>query len=101
MDFEGQKTTLKDQNLDFDGEEIKMNSIDTIGIIRKSAYSNSIRKMLVSIYDCFFNDEFSRADIVSYLNASKSASTNYISYLQKLNVIDQVKGKGKGKYKFK
>lgn len=89
----------KDQNLDFDGERIKINSVDAIGIINRSTYSNSIRKTLTAIFDRFFNEEFSRADIVSYLNASKSASTNYISYLQNLNVVEQVKGKGK--YRFR
>ena len=91
----------KDQNLDFEGERIKINRVDAIGIINRSTYSNSIRKTLTAIFDCFFNEEFSRADIVSYLNASKSASTNYISYLQNLNVVEQVKGKGKGKYRFR
>ena len=89
----------KDQNLDFGGERIKINSVDAIGIINRSTYSNSIRKMLTAIFDRFFNEEFSRADIVSYLNASKSASTNYISYLQNLNVVEKVKGKGK--YRFR
>ena len=101
LDFESQKTTSKDQNLDFGGERIKINSVDAIGIINRSTYSNSIRKTLTAIFDRFFNEEFSRADIVSYLNASKSASTNYISYLQNLNVVEQVKGKGKGKYRFR
>ena len=99
LDFEGQKATLKDQNLDFGGEKIKINSVDAIDIINRSTYSNSVKKTLIAIFDRFFNEEFSRADIVSYLNASKSAGTNYISYLQKLNVVEQVKGKGKGKYR--
>lgn len=81
------------------GERIKINSVDAIGIINRSTYSNSIRKMLTAIFDRFFNEEFSRADIVSYLNTSKSASTNYISYLQNLNVVEKVKGKGK--YRFR
>lgn len=101
LDFEDQNITSKDQNLDFGGERIKINSVDAIGIINRSTYSNSIRKTLTAIFDRFFNEEFSRADIVSYLNASKSASTNYISYLQNLNVVEQVKGKGKGKYRFR
>ena len=99
LDFDGQKPTTKDQSFGFGGERIKINSVDIVGIIGRSAYSNSVRKTLTSIYDRFFNDEFSRADIVSYLNASKSGSSNYVRYLQELNVVEQVKGKGK--YKFK
>lgn len=96
-----QNSVSKDQNFGFDGEKIKINSVDIVSIIDKSAYSNTVRKTLTSIYDRFFNDEFSRSDIVSYLNASKSGSSNYVRYLQELNVVEQVKGKGKGKYKFK
>ena len=92
LDFEDQNTTSKDQNLDFGGERIKSNSVDAIGIINRSTYSNSIRKTLTAIFDRFFNEEFSRADIVSYPNASKSASTNYISYLQNLNVVERQGG---------
>ena len=99
--YKAMDLAAKDQNLDFGREKIKINSVDAIGIINRSTYSNSIRKTLTAIFDRFFNEEFSRADIVSYLNASKSAGTNYISYLQKLNVVEQVKGKGKGKYRFR
>lgn len=99
--LKAKKTTSKDQNLDFGREKIKINSVDAIGIINRSTYSNSIRKTLIAIFDRFFNEEFGRADIVSCLNASKSAGTNYISYLQKLNVVEQVKSKGKGKYRFR
>ena len=88
LDFDGQKPTAKDQSFGFDGEKIKINSVDIVGIINKSAYSNTVRKTLTSIYDRFFNDEFSRSDIVSYLNASKSGSSNYVRYLQELNVVE-------------
>lgn len=99
--YKAMDLAAKDQNLDFGREKIKINSVDAIGIINRSTYSNSVRKTLTAIFDRFFNEEFSRADIVSYLKASKSAGTNYISYLQKLNVVEQVKGKGKGKYRFR
>lgn len=99
--YKAMDLAAKDQNLDFGMEKIKINSVDAIGIINRSTYSNSIRKTLAAIFERFFNEEFSRADIVSYLSASKSAGTNYISYLQKLNVVEQVKGKRKGKYRFR
>lgn len=97
--YKAMNLATNDQNLNFGGERIKINSVDAIGIINRSTYSNSVRKTLTAIFDHFFNEEFSRVDIVSYLNASKSASTNYISCLQNLNVVKQVKGKGK--YRFR
>lgn len=92
---------MKDQDLDFGEEKIKINSVDAMGIINRSTYSNYIRKTLIAIYNCFFTEEFGWADMLSYLNASKPASTNYISYLQNLNVVEQVKGNGKSKYRFR
>lgn len=64
-----QNFTSKDQNLDFDEEKIKINNVDAIAIINRSTYSDSIRKTLTAIFDRFFSEEFSRSDIVSYLNA--------------------------------
>lgn len=86
----------KDQSLGFEDEETKINGIDAFGIINRSPYSNSVKKILIAIFDTFFNDELRRENVVSYLNASNSASTDCIGYLQELNVIEQVKGKEKG-----
>ena len=92
----------KDQNLDIGkNEKIKINEADVPGLINRSAYSSSIKKTLLVIYNSFFNECFSRGDIVDRLNASKSSGANYINYLLALNVIKPVKGKGKGKYRFR
>ncbi len=102
LDIEDQNLDIEDKNLDIgDYEEIKLNEIDVPGIINHCACSNSIKKVLLEIYDCFFNKIFGRSDIVKKLNVSYASGTNYINYLLELKVIQQVKGKGKGKYKFR
>ena len=57
--------------------------------------------MLMSIFNQFFNDIFSRIDVTKFLNVSNASGSNYINYLLNLNIIEPVRGLGKGKYKFK
>ena len=70
-------------------------------IINSSEYSNNIKTPLMNIFNQFFNDIFSRTDVTNYLNVSNASGTNYINYLLSLNIIEPVKGLGKGKYRFK
>jgi predicted HTH transcriptional regulator len=100
LDYEGQNLDDSFNDLDDENQEkIKVNRIDTIGIINHSDYSNTIKKMLFRIYDSFFSETFGRSDIAEKLDVSKSSSSNYISYLMILNLIVPVKGKGK--YRFR
>ena len=88
------------QNLDI-GIKVKINNIDIVGIIETSEYSNSIKVILMRIFNQFFNDIFSRIDVTKFLNVPNASGSNYINYLLNLNIIEPVRGLGKGKYKFK
>ena len=101
LDIESQNLDIESQNLDIEGVEVKINTIDSVEIINKSKLSNSVKNILIKIYDRFFNKIFSRGDIVDALNISNASGTNYINYLLDLNVIEPVSGQGKGKYKFR
>ena len=101
MDIKDQNLDIKDQNLDIHKVEIKVNSIDIVGLISESSYSKLIKKSLLKIYNNFFNDIFSRKQIIDYLNVTKSTAGNYINYLIRLSLIESIKGNGKGKYRFK
>ena len=81
-------------------ESIKLNEVDVPGMIRRSGYSNTIQKVLLDIYDLYFNDVFGRNDIVASLRISNSSGTSYIKYLSDIHAVEPVKGKGKGKYRF-
>ena len=101
LDIKDQNLDIKDQNLDIHKVEIKVNSIDIVGLISESSYSKLIKKSLLKIYNNFFNDIFSRKQIIDYLNVTKSTAGNYINYLIRLSLIESIKGNGKGKYRFK
>ena len=93
LDIQSLNSPSKDQNLDI-GIKVKINNIDIVGIINSSEYSNSIKSTLMSIFDQFFNDIFSRTDIIKFLNVSNASGTNYINHLLNLNIIEPVKGLG-------
>ena len=109
LDIGSQRLNNEGQNLDIDKDEqlfgigtnVKINTIDCFGKITGSNYSFTIKNALISVYNRFFNDVFSRGEIVKYLKISNGSGTNYINYLLELEIIETVKGKGKGKYKFK
>ena len=68
------------QNLDI-GIKVKINNIDIVGIIETSEYSNSIKVILMSIFNQFFNDIFSRIDVTKFLNVSNASGvTTLIIY---------------------
>lgn len=92
----------EDKKSDFEvPKDIKQNEVDVLGIIKRSDYSNTIQKALLDIYDLYFNTVFGRNNIVSSLRVSNAAGTNYIKYLLDIHVIEPVRGKGKGRYRFR
>lgn len=100
LDIKDNNLDIKDEKLDID-TMIRFNKVDSLGIIKKSSYSSTIKNILTIIYNNFFNTTFGRTDIINLLKVSNASGSNYISYLLSLNLIEQTKGKGKGKYHFK
>ncbi len=92
--------TLPDRNQIKEMESVKINTIDCIEIIKNSDFSDNIKNTLLDIYKHFFNDIFGRKDLIDYLKVSNASGTNYINHLLNLNVIEPVKGNGKGRYRF-
>ena len=102
LDIGDKKLDIERPNLDIDfPENIKLNEVDIPGIIKHSYYSNTIQKALLDIYDLYFNGIFGRSDIVGSLRVSNATGTSYIKYLLDIHAIEPVKGKGKGKYRFR
>ncbi len=100
LDIQSPKLDIDDLSID-EKITIKVNTIDILDIVNKSLYSSAVKKIILKIYNKFFNDVFSRSDIIKNFDMSKSNAANYIDYLLKLNIIELVRGLGKGKYKFK
>ncbi len=113
LDIEAEKLDIGPSNLDIGpqkldiddvvepGTKVKINRIDILGIINDSDYSQNVREGLLSIYNRFFDDTFGRGDIVNHLGVSNATGTNYIHYLENLGIVIEVRGLGKGKYRFR
>lgn len=71
-------------------------------IIKKSKHKADVIARLLKIENSFRNKPyFGRGDIIQLLNCSNGTGYNFITYLLELEIIERVKGHGKGKYKFK
>ena len=89
-------------NLDFDEEKIDIESkkIDIQEILRKSNYSINIRNNISLLYEKLADVVFSRKDILDVIGGAASTASLYVEKMFKLNLIHEVHGLGKGKYKF-
>ena len=96
LDIGNDKLDIKDDGLIITYEKIKIKHI-----IKNLDIRSDIKEKLVIIYENFKNDTFSSSSIVELINCSRSSSDNYIKVLRANNLIEPIKGKGKGKYRFK
>ena len=96
LDIDNDKLNIKDDGLIITYEKIAIKHI-----IENLDIRSDIKEKLVIIYENFKNDTFSSSSIVELINCSRSSSDNYIKVLRANNLIEPIKGKGKGKYKFK
>lgn len=70
-------------------------------IINSSKYSDEVKHNLIVIADGVGEDIFGNKNIQDLLKCSVNTATTYIKkMLSELNIICEVKGLGKGKYKF-
>lgn len=93
--------THKNINLNTNNLDIEENNLDIEEIINNLNIRSDIKEKLIKIYENFKNDMFSSYSIVEVLNCARSSSENYIKVLIGNNLIKPVRGKGKGKYKFR
>ena len=70
-------------------------------VIADSLNSINVRNNLNKIYISFYNSIFSPKDIVTLLNVAPNTATHYINKLKNLNLLDNIKGIGQSKYRFK
>ena len=70
-------------------------------IINKSLYKSDVKDKLLKILNAFYNSTISNKDIQDKLSYPEGTARNCINYLKDLDIIEQITGQGKGKYKFK
>ena len=68
--------------------------------ILNSGYSKTIKQNLLRIYEEVHNEIFGNSRIVQILNCSEVTATSYIKRMIELEIIAEISGQGKGKYRF-
>lgn len=96
LGIEDKKLGLTDSNFKFYKQDFGISTVIFNLDIRSDLKSN-----LLDIYNKLQNSVFSNSVIVEELQCSTSSADNYIRILKNNNLIEVVKGEGKGKYKFK
>lgn len=81
--------------------EIKQLNVEIPTLISNLDIRGDLKSNLLEIYNKIQNNIFSNSIIVEKLGCSASSADNYIKILKAHNLIEPVKGHGKGKYKFK
>lgn len=86
-----------DDNLE---EVIKNETRSYKELINNSKYSENVKHNLVKILDSVKDSVFSNKTITGLLNISQNSATRYINKLKdELQIIEEVRGAGHGKYK--
>ena len=67
----------------------------------KTKLSVKTQKHIRRLHQTFGESVFSRANVIETLNLSAAASSELLRKMLELNVIENVKGAGKGKYRFR
>lgn len=71
-------------------------------ILEKSSYKNTTKENIIKLYyEVETNQIIGNKEICEILKKSKSNSAEIIKKLKEIDVIVQVNGKGRGKYRFK
>ena len=92
--LEGEKVDIDEAKVDIDISEVIVGRL-------KDTSTKTIGHAL-ALYNIFGTDQyFGRSDVVSIIKLKDSSASKFLSKLSELEVIEPVKGHGKGKYAFK
>ena len=90
--FEDEKSAIDIQKL----------AIDVLkSAIKEKKYKEPTQRNLVQVYELIDGNQiFGTREIVEILNCSSSTAREIMSKLREMKVVCEIKGKGKGKYRF-
>ena len=90
--FEDEKSAIDTQKL----------AIDVLkSAIKEKKYKEPTQRNLVQVYELIDGNQiFGTREIVKILNCSSSTAREIMSKLREMKVVCEIKGKGKGKYRF-
>ena len=88
-------------NINTNNLNIEINKLNIDKTIKELHIRSDIKDKLIKIYETFKDDIFSSSSIVDLLNCGRTSSDNYLKILIANKLIEPIRGRGKGKYKFK
>ena len=113
VDIENRKVDIRDKKVDIEGkikiETIQKEAINS-QIIRLKIYEKELRKLRASkptienmrqLFQAKGNNQiFGRRDVIEELGLSPAGASKFIAKLLQADIVKNVKGYGKGRYKF-
>lgn len=91
---------IKDEKVAFEHEKLTIEKLQLA--IEKRSYSLPTQKKLLKVYHEISEKQvFGAPEIERILGCSKSTSKNVMTKLKEMEVVESVKGRGKGRYVFK
>lgn len=98
--IEGEKLAIQKGKLAIGSEKLTFEKIKLA--IESHAYNEPTKNNIYKIYEEIeTNQIFGAPEVESILNCSTSTAKNVMKKLREMEVVEVVKGKGKGKYVFK
>lgn len=94
LEIKSDTNSKKKLGIESETQEIKQK-------IGNSAYSKSVKRKMVQIYEQIGSEVFGNSRVVEILECSDTTATTYIKKMHdELHIINEIEGSGKGKYKF-
>lgn len=98
--FLDEKLAIQKEKLAIGSEKLTFEKIKLA--IESHAYNEPTKNNILKVYEVIESNQiFGAPDIESILKCSTSTAKNVMKKLREMEVVEVVKGKGKGKYAFK
>ena len=94
-----QKLAIQDEKLAIDNEKTAFEKLKLA--IESCAYNEPTKNNIIKVYEEIeTNQVFGAPEVENILKCSTSTSKNIMKKLREMEVVEEVKGRGKGKYIF-
>lgn len=100
LSFQGEKLAIGEEKSCFKDEKLAIEDINLL--LDVQGYSVKTKKYILKIYDAIEQNQiFGAPEVGKILGCSSSSAKVIMKKIRDLNIVEPVKGKGKGKYIFK
>lgn len=97
-----EKVSNESMNIGNDQEKVSNKFDEFVPLLRDADVKERIIDNIRTVYDhCGTVQAFGQANVMEWLDCSKSKATNIMNVLRQADIIEKVKGLGPGKYRFR